>query len=68
MEYSAMGIKRCNPAGSGNRCIVSGKTSRLYKKLVYEDQTASSAYAYIDPMEIAGNMYVEATVKQGKIC
>jgi predicted Zn-dependent peptidase len=45
--------------------LSTGKTSRLYKKLVYEDQTASSAYAYIDPMEIAGNLYVEATVKPG---
>jgi zinc protease len=43
-----------------------GKTSRLYKKLIYEDQTASSAYAYIDPMEISGNVYMEATVKPGE--
>ena len=46
--------------------LSSGKTSRLYKKLVYEDQTASSAYAYMDPMEIAGNFYVETSVKPGK--
>ena len=46
--------------------LSSGKTSRLYKKLVYEDQTASSAYAYVDPMEIAGNFYIESTVKPGK--
>jgi zinc protease len=45
--------------------LSTGKTSRLYKKLVYEDQTASSAYAYTDPMEIGGNLYVEATVKPG---
>jgi zinc protease len=43
--------------------LSSGKTSRLYKKLVYEDQTASSAYAFIDPMEIAGNLYMETMVK-----
>jgi zinc protease len=43
-----------------------GKTSRLYKKLVYEDQSVSSAYAYIDPREIASYLVVEATVKQGK--
>jgi len=43
-----------------------GKTSRLYKKLIYEDQTASSAYAYIDPMEISGNIYIEAIVKPGE--
>ena len=46
--------------------LSSGKTSRLFKKLVYEDQTASRAYAYIDPMEIAGNIYMEALVKPGK--
>ena len=46
--------------------LSSGKTSRLYKKLVYEDQTASNAYAYVDPMEIAGNLYVEAMVKPGE--
>ena len=46
--------------------LSAGKTSRLYKKLVYEDQTASSAYAYIDPMEIAGNLYMEAMVKPGE--
>jgi len=46
--------------------LSAGKTSRLYKKLVYEDQIASSAYAYIDPMEIAGNIYMEALVKPGK--
>ena len=45
-----------------------GKTSRLYKKLVYEDQTASSATAYIDPMEIAGNVYMEATGETGQDC
>jgi predicted Zn-dependent peptidase len=46
--------------------LSTGKTSRLYKKLVYEDQTASNAYAFLDPKEIAGNLYIEATVKPGK--
>jgi len=46
--------------------LSSGKTSRLYKKLVYEDQTASRASAYINPMEIAGNVYIEVLVKPGK--
>ena len=45
--------------------LSAGKTSRLYKKLVYEDQTASSAYAFSDPMEIAGNIYMQAMVKPG---
>lgn len=42
-----------------------GKTSRLYKKLVYEDQTASSAYAYIYSLEIASIVATEAIVKPG---
>ncbi len=46
--------------------LSSGKTSRLYKRLVYEDQIASSAVAYIDPMEMAGNIYMESLVKPGK--
>ena len=46
--------------------LSTGKTSRLYKKLVYEDQTVSSTYAYLDPMEISGNVVMVATVKQGK--
>jgi zinc protease len=46
--------------------LSSGKTSRLYKKLVYEDQTASSAYAYLDQREISSNFVVEASVKPGK--
>jgi predicted Zn-dependent peptidase len=43
-----------------------GKTSRLYKKLVYEDQSVSSVYAYMDPREISSCLEIEATVKQGK--
>jgi zinc protease len=40
--------------------LSSGKTSRLYKKLIYEDQTSSRAYAYIDAREISGNVIMEA--------
>ncbi len=43
-----------------------GKTSRLYKKLQYEDQSVSAIYAYIDPMEIAGTFTVQANIKPGK--
>jgi len=45
--------------------LTAGKTSRLYKKLVYEDQTASSAYAFIDPKEIGANVYMQANLKPG---
>jgi len=46
--------------------LSSGKTSRLYKKLVYEDQIASSAYAYIYAKELGSNIYVSSNVKPGK--
>ena len=43
----------------------SGKNSRLYKKLVYEDQIASSAFAYTWDKEISGNFVVGANAKPG---
>ncbi|MCB0606773.1 MAG: insulinase family protein [Lewinellaceae bacterium] len=43
-----------------------GKNSRLYKRLVYEDQIASSANAYVSIKEIAGNFIVQANVKPGQ--
>ena len=46
--------------------LSSGKNSRLYKKLQYEDQSVSGTYAYIDTREISGNVVLFATVKQGK--
>jgi zinc protease len=46
--------------------LSSGKNSRLYRKLIYEDQSASSTYAYIDMKEISGNVVLVATVKQDK--
>ncbi|HET8546898.1 MAG TPA: pitrilysin family protein [Bryobacteraceae bacterium] len=42
-----------------------GKTSRLYKRLVYTDQIATDASVFLDPMEIAGVFYIEATAKPG---
>jgi zinc protease len=46
--------------------LSTGKSSRLYKKLVYEDQTASGAYAYMDAREISGNFYIGSMVKADK--
>lgn len=42
-----------------------GKTSRLYKRLVYKDQTATSATATDDNREIAGQFYLTLTAKPG---
>jgi len=43
----------------------SGKNSRLYKRLVYEDQIATSASAYVSLSEIAGQVTIVATTQPG---
>jgi zinc protease len=43
----------------------SGKTSRLYKRLVYDDQVATDVSAYLDNREIAALFTVQADVKPG---
>ena len=45
--------------------LTSGKTSRLYKRLVYDDQIATSVSSFIDDREIAGQFHVWATAKPG---
>ena len=40
-----------------------GKTSRFYKRLVYDDQIATDANAYVDPKEIGGQFGIQATAK-----
>ncbi len=43
-----------------------GKTSRLYKRLVYDEQVATNVSAYVDDMEIAGQFYIDVTAKPGQ--
>jgi zinc protease len=45
--------------------LSSGKNSRLYKRLVYEKQMAQSATAYQGGAEIAGELGIQVTAKQG---
>lgn len=45
--------------------LARGKSARLYKKLVYEDQTASTVSAFSWSKEIASNIFVQANVKPG---
>ena len=45
--------------------LTSGKNSRLYKKLVYEDQTASSVVSFQSSSEIASTFVTWANVKPG---
>lgn len=43
-----------------------GKTSRLYKRLVYEEQLATDVAAYVDLREIAGQFTIQATARPGQ--
>ena len=46
--------------------LSSGKNSRLYKRLVYDDQIATQVSAYLDEREIGSQFVVLATAKQGE--
>ncbi|HYX81737.1 MAG TPA: insulinase family protein, partial [Gemmatimonadales bacterium] len=43
--------------------LAAGKTSRLYKRLVYDDQIATDVVAYVDLHEIGGQLVIRATAK-----
>ena len=45
--------------------LAAGKTSRLYKRLVYDEQTATDVSAYVDLREIGGQLVIRATAKPG---
>lgn len=45
--------------------LSSGKTSRLYKRLVYDEQIATSVQAFYAPGEIGSQFYIQADVKPG---
>jgi len=47
-------------------CLSSGKSSRFYKRLVYEDQIATDAVAFTDLREIGGQFYVRGTARPGQ--
>ncbi|THD69285.1 insulinase family protein [Robertkochia marina] len=46
--------------------LSSGKTSRLYNRLVYNDQIASNVSAFQASSEIASNYVIQANVKPGE--
>lgn len=48
------------------RILSSGKTSRLFKKLVYEKQICTSAAAFAGAQELGSSMVLFANVKTGK--
>ncbi len=43
-----------------------GKNSRLYKRLVYQDQIATSVSSSVDPREIGGQFNIEVTARPGQ--
>lgn len=45
--------------------LAQGKSSRLYKRLVYDDQIATSVSAFYDDREIGGQFIIMATAKPG---
>ncbi|MEO8380380.1 MAG: pitrilysin family protein [Acidobacteriota bacterium] len=45
--------------------LVGDKASRLYKRLVYDDQVATTVNAYLDAREIASLFVIEATARPG---
>ncbi len=51
---------------AASRILAQGKTSRLYKRLVYEDQIATSVQCANDANEIGGQFYVEVTARPGQ--
>jgi zinc protease len=46
--------------------LSTGKTSRFYKRLVYDDQIATDASAFVDLREIAGQFRVQSTARPGQ--
>jgi zinc protease len=46
--------------------LSSGKTSRLYKRLVYDEQIATEVFAFIQPREIGSQFWIIATAKPGQ--
>jgi len=46
--------------------LAMGKTSRLYKRLVYDEQLATDVSAFVSLNEIGGQFYIMATARPGK--
>jgi zinc protease len=48
-----------------SRVLGSGKTSRLYKRLVYDEQIATQVSVSVDPREISGQFTIVVTARPG---
>ncbi|GAB5536768.1 MAG: pitrilysin family protein [Rubricoccaceae bacterium] len=56
-EYSLLSV--------ASSLLTSGKTSRLYERLVYRDQLATGVFSYIDGSEISSQFHIVATARPG---
>ena len=65
LEHPRLQHARLRAARSRFGLLGSGKNSRLYKRLVYTDQIATSVSAGVGPFEIGSQLQVTATVKPG---
>ena len=59
------GATDTNLLGVATNVLSSGKTSRLYERLVYRDQIATGAFAYVAEGEIGSQLNVVATARPG---
>jgi zinc protease len=46
--------------------LTTGKSSRLYRRLVYDDQIATAVKAFLDGREIGSQFHIEATARPGQ--
>ncbi|HMJ92370.1 MAG TPA: pitrilysin family protein, partial [Candidatus Acidoferrum sp.] len=60
------GTREANMLNLVSDVLAQGKSSRLYKRLVYQDQIATDAQAYVDLNEIGGQFTMVATARPGE--
>ncbi len=60
------GSKELSHLNLVSNVLASGKTSRLYKRLVYDDQIATDVWCYIGSGEIGSQFFIIATAKPGE--
>jgi predicted Zn-dependent peptidase len=61
----AWGSKQLSELKLLGSVLATGKTSRLYKRLVYDEQLASNVYTYADEREISSQFNIIAEAKPG---
>ncbi len=59
------GSPECNNLELVAKILSSGKNSRLYKRLVYDDQISSTVYAFVDSREIGSLFTIVADARPG---